>query len=700
MDTIRGYVQKWSDFPQPQKVKYLKLVAFGCYAFFLLIFVIYAFGGTRSARSSPTSLVLFVEAVPDALLAIRYLALRPDMAIRMIVVGSSSWGLDAFQSVASVNGFLDLLRSEGFSASVPVYYGSSMAMVDESFPFQIQYASGATATDLSTCSYRRVLSAQDHFNAGRLYGVSSTLVTPASLMHGAKHYSAALDALLEKEEVSFVVLGPATDAAGFLESNTLRRAKVKRVFMAGGAFAVPGDVRRVYTRNKDAEMNFFLDPLAASYIVEGDHNCPVTLVPLDTSFSWKRETYEAMLTARAALYPGVGSSQVVAASALVGFHQSLPHFSKNVSVALLTAVYVANAELQSASEVSVFPVAVTNTVSLPLAGQSLYYPLEEKNSTVVLRVKQDTFWEVLERGEKLYFARMAQIIDGKAIAAAIRSDIRKEVDFLQRKYQRVPGFAAIIVGERKDSQTYVRLKYKAAAECGYQSFNVELPESATQQELESAIDTLNNNPDCHGIIVQLPLPQHINEHAALLKLHQGKDVDAALPVNVGLLHCKGVDPLFLPCTPAGIIEMLQRSNIPMAGKRAVVLGRSNIVGAPVAALLMEHNATVTIVHSGTPLADIEEIVGKADIVVSAIGKPGFVKGGWLKEGAAVIDVGTTPVDDPTKKAGYRLAGDVDFESAKQRAGFLSPVPGGVGPMTIAMLLRNTLRGFKASLGEQ
>lgn len=293
----------------------------------------------------------------------------------------------------------------------------------------------------------------------------------------------------------------------------------------------------------------------------------------------------------------------------------------------------------------------------------------------------------------------AKIIDGKAMAAVIRQEIRAEVDRLKSKYNRVPGFAAIIVGERKDSQTYVRLKYKAANECGYQSFNVELPESATQEQLEQAIDNLNRNADCHGIIVQLPLPSHIHEHSALRKISPDKDVDAALPVNVGLLHCKGVDPLFLPCTPAGIIEMLQRSDIPIAGKRAVVLGRSNIVGAPVAALLMEHNATVTIVHSGTPLGDIEDIVRHSDIVVSAIGKPEFVKGDWLKEGAAVIDVGTTPVNDPTKKAGHRLAGDVDFESAKTRAGFLSPVPGGVGPMTIAMLLRNTLRAFKASVGE-
>lgn len=288
----------------------------------------------------------------------------------------------------------------------------------------------------------------------------------------------------------------------------------------------------------------------------------------------------------------------------------------------------------------------------------------------------------------------AQIIDGKAIAEQVRQEIKAEVDQLRDKYGTVPGLAAIIVGERKDSQTYVRLKHKAAAECGFQSFNIELPEDVAQEELERTIEGLNAREDCNGILVQLPLPSHINENAALAKVAPGKDVDALLPINVGYLHCKGRDPLFLPCTPSGVIELLVRSGVPIAGKRAVVLGRSNIVGAPAAALLMKHNATVTVVHSSTPVDDIIDFVSHADIVVAAMGKPGFVKGEWIKEGAAVIDVGTTPVDDPSKKSGYRLAGDVCFETAAQRAGFLSPVPGGVGPMTIAMLLKNTLRGFR------
>lgn len=299
-----------------------------------------------------------------------------------------------------------------------------------------------------------------------------------------------------------------------------------------------------------------------------------------------------------------------------------------------------------------------------------------------------------------YFSTMGKIIDGKLIAAVIRAEIKAEVESLQKKCNCVPGLAAVIVGERKDSQTYVRLKYQAAKECGFQSFNVELPESATQKELDQAVERLNQNRDCHGIIIQLPLPPHINEHAALRKIDPSKDVDAALPVNVGLLHSKGAEPLFLPCTPAGIMELLRHSQVETAGKRAVVLGRSNIVGTPVGALLMKQNATVTTVHSGTPLDDIVEIVQKSDIVISAIGKPEFVKGDWIKQGATVIDVGTSPVDDPSKKSGYRLVGDVEFKSAKEKAAYISPVPGGVGPMTIAMLLRNTLNGFKAAMNNE
>ncbi|CBZ27855.1 C-1-tetrahydrofolate synthase, cytoplasmic,putative [Leishmania mexicana MHOM/GT/2001/U1103] len=292
----------------------------------------------------------------------------------------------------------------------------------------------------------------------------------------------------------------------------------------------------------------------------------------------------------------------------------------------------------------------------------------------------------------------AQIIDGKAIAAAIRSELKDKVAALRERYgDRVPGLASIIVGQRMDSKKYVQLKHKAAAEIGMASFNVELPEDISQEVLEANVEKLNNDPNCHGIIVQLPLPKHLNENSALEKIHPRKDADALLPVNVGLLHYKGREPLFTPCTAKGVIVLLKRCGIEMAGKRAVVLGRSNIVGAPVAALLMKENATVTIVHSGTLTEDMIDYLHTADIVIAAMGQPGYVKGEWIKEGAAVVDVGTTPVTDPSKKEGYRLVGDVCFEEAAARAAWISPVPGGVGPMTIAMLLENTLEGFKAAL---
>ncbi|ORC87658.1 C-1-tetrahydrofolate synthase, cytoplasmic [Trypanosoma theileri] len=292
----------------------------------------------------------------------------------------------------------------------------------------------------------------------------------------------------------------------------------------------------------------------------------------------------------------------------------------------------------------------------------------------------------------------AVIIDGKAVAEVIRAELKQEVSLLRSQYGDVrPGLSAVICGERKDSQTYVRLKRKAAEECGFATFNVELPEDTTQAQLESVLNVLNSNSEVHGIIVQLPLPPQIDEAAALSVIAPEKDADALLPINVGLLHTKGREPPLLPCTPAAVIELLKRSGVTIAGKRAVVLGRSNIVGAPVAALLLKENATVTVVHSSTPLADVEDIVRASDIVVAAVGRPKFVRGEWIKPGAAVIDVGTTPVDDPNTKAGYRLVGDVCFDTARERAAFISPVPGGVGPMTITMLLKNTLLSFKRKL---
>ncbi|KAJ3669530.1 hypothetical protein LUZ60_011480 [Juncus effusus] len=290
---------------------------------------------------------------------------------------------------------------------------------------------------------------------------------------------------------------------------------------------------------------------------------------------------------------------------------------------------------------------------------------------------------------------MAKIIDGKAIAQSIRDEIASEVKSLS-SYSIVPGLAVVIVGTRKDSQSYVSMKRKACAETGIRSFHIELPESITESELVDQVHKLNADSEVHGILVQLPLPNHINEERVLGEISIEKDVDGFHPLNIGKLAMKGRDPLFLPCTPKGCLELLSRSGIPTKGKRAVVVGRSNIVGLPVALLLLKADATVTVVHSHTK--DSEKIVREADIIIAAAGQAMMIKGDWIKPGAAVIDVGTNAVDDPSRKSGYRLVGDVDFKEASEVAGWLTPVPGGVGPMTVAMLLKNTLDAAKRKVG--
>ncbi|KAL7125619.1 hypothetical protein ABFS83_14G129200 [Erythranthe nasuta] len=286
----------------------------------------------------------------------------------------------------------------------------------------------------------------------------------------------------------------------------------------------------------------------------------------------------------------------------------------------------------------------------------------------------------------------ATIIDGKAIAQTIRSEIAVEVKHLSQTYNKVPGLAVVIVGKRKDSQSYVGMKRKACAEVGIKSFDIDLPEDVTESDLITKLHQLNANPDVHGILVQLPLPKHINEEKILTEISLDKDVDGFHPLNIGKLAMKGRDPLFVPCTPKGCLELLSRSGISVKGKNAVVVGRSNIVGLPVSLLLLKADATVTVVHSHTK--EPETIIRNADIIIAAAGQAKMIKGSWIKAGAAVIDVGTNAVDDPSKKSGYRLVGDVDFEEASKVAGWITPVPGGVGPMTVAMLLKNTLDGAK------
>ncbi len=290
----------------------------------------------------------------------------------------------------------------------------------------------------------------------------------------------------------------------------------------------------------------------------------------------------------------------------------------------------------------------------------------------------------------------AQLIDGKAIAATIRGEIAAEVEAMKAQYGKVPGLATVLVGERRDSQTYVRMKKKACAEVGITSFGHDLPADISQEELLKVVRDLNANPEVNGILVQLPLPDHIDDEEVLGAIDLEKDVDGFHPINIGRLSMKRRDPLFVPCTPKGCIELLDRSGIEIEGKRAVVLGRSNIVGLPVAMLLLHRNATLTICHSRTQ--DLPGVVREADILIAAVGRAEMVRGDWVKPGVAVIDVGINAVDDPTRERGYRLVGDVAFDEVKEVASAITPVPGGVGPMTIAMLLRNTTDSAKHTLG--
>ncbi|HUS93943.1 MAG TPA: bifunctional methylenetetrahydrofolate dehydrogenase/methenyltetrahydrofolate cyclohydrolase FolD [Patescibacteria group bacterium] len=289
----------------------------------------------------------------------------------------------------------------------------------------------------------------------------------------------------------------------------------------------------------------------------------------------------------------------------------------------------------------------------------------------------------------------AKIIDGTNIAAEIQEEIKVAVEAMQAAYNYVPGLATVLVGEDPASATYVRMKQKRCAEVGIRSIGHNLPADTPQEELLKLVADLNADPEVNGILVQLPLPKHIDEETILNAIDLTKDVDGFHPVNIGRLAMKGRDPLFIPCTPYGVITLLERSGVQMSGAEAVVLGRSNIVGLPVAMLLQKENATVTICHSRT--RDLAAHTRKADILIAAIGRPEMVTGDMVKPGAAIIDVGINQKDDPTKKRGYRLVGDVEYESAKEVAGAITPVPGGVGPMTIAMLLKNTLHAAEIAL---
>ncbi|MBO5586532.1 MAG: bifunctional methylenetetrahydrofolate dehydrogenase/methenyltetrahydrofolate cyclohydrolase FolD [Prevotella sp.] len=286
-----------------------------------------------------------------------------------------------------------------------------------------------------------------------------------------------------------------------------------------------------------------------------------------------------------------------------------------------------------------------------------------------------------------------KLIDGKATATAIKAEIAEEVKEIMAKGGKQPHLAAVLVGHDGGSETYVKNKVLACEACGFKSTLIRFEDNITEEELLACVDKLNKDDDVDGFIVQLPLPKHINEQKIIEAIDYRKDVDGFHPINVGRMAI-GL-PCFISATPLGIITLLKRYNIETSGKKCVILGRSNIVGKPMAQLMMQKqygDATVTVCHSRS--ADLKKECREADIIIAAIGRPAFVTADMVKDGAVIVDVGTTRVPDATRKSGFRLSGDVDFENVAPKCSFITPVPGGVGPMTICSLMKNTLAAGK------
>ena len=287
----------------------------------------------------------------------------------------------------------------------------------------------------------------------------------------------------------------------------------------------------------------------------------------------------------------------------------------------------------------------------------------------------------------------AVLLDGRATSSTIRKEVEAAVAKLKAEYHVVPGLATVLVGEDPASQTYVDLKERQCEQAGMRAFGRHLPEDISQRALLEEIDSLNADPEVHGILVQLPLPDHLDENQALAAIALEKDVDGFHPVNIARLTMQDMEPTFAPCMPLGCIELLDRYDVEIKGKEAVVLGPSNIVGLPTALLLLHRGATLNVCHAHTK--DLRDASRRADILVAAIDEPGMVKGDWVKPGAAIIDVGWSRVKVDEE---YKVVGNVDFDDVKDVAGYVTPVPGGTGPMTIAMLLQNTLLSAQRSAG--
>ena len=290
----------------------------------------------------------------------------------------------------------------------------------------------------------------------------------------------------------------------------------------------------------------------------------------------------------------------------------------------------------------------------------------------------------------------ARIIDGRELAQRLQAQLAQDVIVLRERRGVTPRLAALLAGDDPASAQYVRMKRRACERVGIESQTQELDAGSSQAEVEAIVGAFNEDTKVHGILVQLPLPSQIDEQRALALVSLEKDVDGFHPVHIGQLAMKGREPAFAPATPSGVMVMLSDAGVNLAGAHAVVLGRSNIVGLPLAMMLQKANATVTLCHSHT--RDLPALVRQADVLIAALGRPLFVQAGWLKPGVTVIDVGTNRIDDPSTERGWRWVGDVDFENAREVAGAISRVPGGVGPMTITMLLQHTLQAAQRSVG--
>lgn len=283
----------------------------------------------------------------------------------------------------------------------------------------------------------------------------------------------------------------------------------------------------------------------------------------------------------------------------------------------------------------------------------------------------------------------AQIIDGREVADRIRAEIAHDSERFQAQYGYAPGLGVILAGPDPASAQYVRMKRNACEQVGITSIVHDFDASCTQEQVDSALESLNSDPQVHGILVQLPLFDHLDEQKILRAVRLDKDVDGFHPINIGRLAMKGLDPMFTPATPTGCMVLLEEAGVSLSGANAVVVGRSNIVGMPMALMLIKANATVTVVHSRT--RDIPAMLRDADVVIAAVGRANMIQGDWLKPGAVVIDVGTNRIEDPSDRRGYRWVGDVDLESALPVVKAITKVPGGVGPMTITILLQNTMK---------